>query len=97
MLQLKQKRALVLDFTDGKRWTVPYYMLNLEGADARVNHEMQQGLSRHAIAVGDLLGFKDKQGEETFWPCPPSEYQVGYPAGIRRAMAGRLFSALPGS
>ncbi|WP_257284018.1 hypothetical protein [Endozoicomonas sp. SESOKO1] len=41
-------------------------MLNLEGADARVNHETQQGLSHHAIAVGDLLGFKDKQGEEHF-------------------------------
>lgn len=66
VLQLRQKRALVLDFSDGKRWTVPYYMLNLEGADARVNHEAQQGLSRHAIAVGDLLGFKDKHGEEHF-------------------------------
>ncbi|WP_448215228.1 hypothetical protein [Endozoicomonas sp. 2B-B] len=66
VLQLRQKRALVLDFTDGKRWSVPYYMLNLEGADARVNHETRQGLSRHAIAVGDLLGFKDKRGEEHF-------------------------------
>ncbi len=66
VLQLKQKRALVLDFTDGKRWTVPYYMLNLEGADVRVNHGTQKGLSRHAIAVGDVLGFKDKHGLEHF-------------------------------
>ncbi|WP_257275396.1 hypothetical protein [Endozoicomonas sp. SESOKO4] len=66
VLQLRQKRALVLDFTDGKRWAIPYYMLNLEGADTRVNHETQRGLSRHAIAVGDLLGFKDKHREERF-------------------------------
>lgn len=32
VMQLRQKRALVLDFNDGKRWTVPYYMLNIEGA-----------------------------------------------------------------
>ena len=66
VLQLKQKRALVLDFTDGNRWTVPYFMLNIEGADVRVNQDAHKGLSRHAIAVGDLLGFKDKHGEEHF-------------------------------
>ncbi|MFK0572858.1 hypothetical protein [Endozoicomonas sp.] len=64
LLRLNQKRALVQDFTDGKRWNVPYYMLNIEGADIRVNHEAQKGLSQHAISVGDLLGFKDKHGIE---------------------------------
>ena len=64
ILKLNKKRALVQDFNDGKRWTVPYYMLNIEGVDARVNHEASKGLSRHAIAVGDLLGFRDKHGIE---------------------------------
>ncbi|MFK0572230.1 hypothetical protein [Endozoicomonas sp.] len=68
VLRLNNKRALVRDFTDGEEWNVPYYMLNIEGADVRVNHEAQKGLSRHAIAVGDLLGFKDKHGIEHFGP-----------------------------
>ena len=66
VLQLRPKRAVVLKFVDGRRWAIPYYMLNLEGVDVRINHETQQGLSRHSIAVGDLLGFKDKRGEEHF-------------------------------
>ncbi|WP_299735011.1 hypothetical protein [uncultured Endozoicomonas sp.] len=66
VLQLNQKRALVLDFSDGKRWKVPYYTLNLEGADVRIHHEAEEGLSRHAISVGDVLGFKDKHGREHF-------------------------------
>ncbi|MTI12954.1 hypothetical protein [Sansalvadorimonas verongulae] len=64
ILQLKPKRAHVFDLTDGKRWNVPYYMLNIEGADVRVHHEVSKGLSRHAISVGDVLGFKDKHGVE---------------------------------
>ena len=64
IVELRQKRVLVEDFSDGKRWIVPYYMLNIEGADVRVHHQVSEGLSRHAVAVGDLLGFRDKHGKE---------------------------------
>ena len=64
IVELKQKRVLVEDFSDRKRWIVPYYMLNVEGADVRVHHQVSKGLSRHAVAVGDLLGFRDKHGKE---------------------------------
>ena len=39
-------------------------MLNIEGADVRVHHQVSKGLSRHAVAAGDLLGFRDKHGKE---------------------------------
>ncbi|MDB2384764.1 hypothetical protein N9V90_02905 [Endozoicomonas sp.] len=64
IIKLKQKNALVIDFIDKRRWNVRYYMLNIEGADCTVNHEVDKGLSRHALSVNDVVGLKDKHGIE---------------------------------
>ncbi|WP_263081838.1 hypothetical protein [Endozoicomonas sp. Mp262] len=64
IIKLNPKRALVKDFTDNSQWTVPYHMLNIEGADTRVNHNVERGLSRHALSVNDVVGFRDKHGIE---------------------------------
>lgn len=64
VVQLKQNRVLVKDLMDGREWLIRYYMLNIEGVDCKVNHKVNQGLSRHSLSVNDVVGFKDKEGVE---------------------------------
>ena len=64
VLKLKQKKATIRDLSDGKTWNVDFCMLNLDGADSKIHHEVDRGLSRHTLSTGDVVGFRDKRGIE---------------------------------
>ncbi|NEV64457.1 hypothetical protein [Thiorhodococcus minor] len=66
MLQINRTRALVEDLEDGKRWTIPFYLINLEGRDIDIAPTKPRGLDRNSVKVGDRVAFRDRRGEEHF-------------------------------
>jgi hypothetical protein len=60
ILELRRKQAVILDKDDGRRWLIPYVAINLDGADVQIREQPRQGLGRNEVAVGDVLGFVDR-------------------------------------
>ena len=89
--RLQRTSVSVEDLADGKRWRVPYYMLNLQHVDTRLpDPGHRPGLSRQALSVGDWVGFVDKHGVEhageveklnpktASLRCPDGRWRVAY-------------------
>ncbi len=64
MLDLRRKRVLVLDQLSAKRWLIDYAAINLDGVDVTIREQPASGLGRHEVAVGDTVGFQDRQGRQ---------------------------------
>lgn len=60
ILELRRKQAVILDKDDGRRWLIPYVAINLDGADVQIREQPRQGLGRNEVAIGDVLGFVDR-------------------------------------
>lgn len=61
VLELKRTRLLVQDKHDGKRWDIPFYMVNVEDIPVEISRRATEtGMSRHEVRIGDFVGFKDK-------------------------------------
>ena len=54
IVELRRKRALIIDRDDGKRWLTDYASINLDGADVQIQQTTQRGLGRNEIAVGEI-------------------------------------------
>lgn len=61
VLELRRKQVLVEDKLDGKRWLIAYPALNLDGVDVQIREQAVRGLGRNEVAVGELIGFVDKE------------------------------------
>jgi len=64
VLDLRRKRVLVLDQLTAKRWLIDYAAINLEGVDVTIREQPASGLGRHEVAVGDTVGFQDREGRQ---------------------------------
>lgn len=64
ILELRRKQAVILDQDDGRRWLIPYVAINLDGADIEIREQSRQGLGRDEVAVGDMLGFVDRNQQQ---------------------------------
>lgn len=64
VLELRRKQAVILDKDDGKRWLISYVAINLDGADVQIREQPQQGLGRNEVAVGDVVGFLDRNQQQ---------------------------------
>lgn len=64
VVELRRKQAVILDNEDGKRWLIPYVAINLDGADVQIREQPQQGLGRNEVAVGDVVGFLDRNQQQ---------------------------------
>jgi hypothetical protein len=62
--ELRRKQAAVTDLADGRRWLVDYVTINVDGVDVHVREQVVKGLGRNEVAVGDTLGFIDREGRE---------------------------------
>ena len=60
LLEMRRKQAVVLDLKTQKRWLISYAAINLDGADVEIREQPKQGLSRQSVAVGDVVGFVDR-------------------------------------
>lgn len=64
VLEMRRKQAVVLDRDDGRRWLIPYVAINLDGADVQIRERKPQGLGRNEVAIGDLVGFVDRNQQQ---------------------------------
>jgi hypothetical protein len=66
LLRMNRTRAEVRNVADGKPWTIPFYLIDLEGQDVAIAARKRQALDRNNLSVGDRVGFKDRNGQERF-------------------------------
>lgn len=66
LLRMNRTRAEVQNVGDGKRWTIQFYLIDLEGQDVTIAARKRKALDRNSLRVGDRVGFKDRDGQERF-------------------------------
>ena len=64
ILELRRKLAVVLDPATQKRWLISYAAINLDGTDVEIREQPKQGLGRNEVAIGELVGFVDRNDQE---------------------------------
>ena len=63
LLEMRQKNVIVLDHEKNKRFSIPYYMLNVDGIDVDIyESKSTETLTANMLKVGDCVGF-NKDGE----------------------------------
>jgi len=66
LLRMNRTRAQVQNLADGKPWTIPFYLIDLEGQDVAIAARKRQALDRNSLRVGDRVTFKDRHDQERF-------------------------------
>lgn len=65
--EIKKTRASITHIHDGGKWSIPFYLINLQGIDTRITpKKLSNGLDRNSLAVGDLVGWNSKLGDECY-------------------------------
>jgi len=64
VLEMRRKQLVVLDLDDARRWLLSYAAINLDGADVQIREQKPQGLGRNEIAIGEVLGFVDRDQQQ---------------------------------
>lgn len=64
ILDFRKKEVLVRQLDTDERWLIAYTCVNLDGVDARIREIATRGLSRQAVAVGDTVGFLDREQQQ---------------------------------
>ena len=55
------------DKADGKRWSIPYYAINLAGVDTDIHPQQgQKRLDKNQLKVGESVGFHDREHRERY-------------------------------
>jgi hypothetical protein len=65
ILEIRRTRVAIQELQTGKRWTVPLYMINIEGADTDITPKKNH-VDRLSLKIGDQVGFTGKDGSELF-------------------------------
>lgn len=66
LLKFQRTRVLVENIEDKVEWNIPYYALNIHGADTSIAENVKEGLGRNEVSVGDRVGFFDRDGNERY-------------------------------
>lgn len=62
LLEMRPKKAVILDYERNSRLALPYYMLNVEGGETAI-HQKGKQLTANELKVGDIVGF-NKDGRD---------------------------------
>jgi hypothetical protein len=61
IVEIMRRRALIRDDHDQKLWTIPFYMLNLQGVDLDSRFSPKHPkVCRDSLRVGDSVGYKTR-------------------------------------
>jgi hypothetical protein len=66
LLRINRTRAEIENLGDGKRWSIPFYQIDLDGEDVTIATQKHQAVDRNRLSVGDRVAFKDREGQERF-------------------------------
>ncbi len=64
VLELRRTRILVQNTHDKAKWTIPFYMVNLEEVETDISVPTQRGVDKSQLKVGDAVVFPDKQNND---------------------------------
>jgi len=64
VLDFRKKEVLVRQLDTDERWLIAYTCINLDGADVRIREQTPHGLSPQSVAVGDTVGFLDRDQQQ---------------------------------
>jgi hypothetical protein len=64
VLEMRRKQVVILDLDDARRWLLSYAAINLDGTDVRIREQPPQGLGRNEVAVGEVVGFVDRDQQQ---------------------------------
>lgn len=67
VLKIQITRCLVRNINDQKRWSIPFYYLNLDNVDTDIQPANNAvGISKNVLKVGAKVGFKDRSNSDLF-------------------------------
>ena len=67
VIEIKRTRALIRHDHDQKLWNIPFYMLNVQGADTDTHFSrVHQKVNRDLLRVGDAVGFRSRTNREVY-------------------------------
>jgi len=64
VIDVKRTRAVVVNKEDGRRWSIPFYQINIDSTDVEI--KPSNTLDRNSLKVGDQVCFTDNSGQEIF-------------------------------
>ena len=64
VVELRPATVVILDREAATHFLIDYAAINLDGADAVIRERTERGIGRQEIAVGDLVGFQDRDGRQ---------------------------------
>src|SRR5580704_11136310 len=63
IVEIRKTKASVVNIHDGQRWSVSFYLINLEGIDTNIiRKKYSGGLDKNSLKVGDQVGWNSKLG-----------------------------------
>lgn len=67
VVELNRTRLIVENQEDGKRWSIRFGSVNLDGVSVDLHPvSAQQPLDRSLLKAGDIVGFRDRQNREKY-------------------------------
>ncbi len=67
VVELNRTRLVVDNLADGRRWSIRFCAVNLDGVDVDLRPgPTPQPLDRSLLSVGDRVGYRDRQNREAY-------------------------------
>ena len=98
VLEIRRTRVAIQELPTGKRWTVPLYMINIEGTDTDIKPKKNH-IDRLSLKIGDQVGFTGKDGSELFGAViklNPKRAKIQTRQGIWAVPYSMLFTIIDG-
>jgi len=96
--EIRRTRVAIQELQTGKRWTVPLYMINIEGANTDITPNKNH-VDRLSLKIGDQVGFTGKDGSELFGAViklNPKRAKIHTGQGIWAVPYSMLFTIIDG-
>ncbi len=98
ILEIRKTRVSVQNHQSGKRWNIPFYMLNVDDSPVDIKAQQHQ-VDRLSLKVGDLVGFVNKHDREMYGPVVklnPKRAKIKTSEGIWAVPYSMLYSIIEG-
>jgi hypothetical protein len=98
VLEIRRTRVAIQELQTGKRWTVPLYMINIEGTDTDITPKKNH-IDRLSLKIGDQVGFTGKDGSELFGAViklNPKRAKIQTRQGVWAVPYSMLFTIIDG-
>lgn len=64
VVEMRNTTLVIIDLDRSLKLLIDYAAINLDGADTVIRENTGNGISRQEVAVGDIVGFTDRDGHQ---------------------------------